>query len=483
MLRSTFFRTLTSACVLLMIGAFPQASAQATCGTSVTVTVGDTLGKIAARCNTTLDAILRANPDIENPNLIFVGQTITMPGGQARPDPVEEDPDPPTGDTYTIRRGDTLGKVAARFGVALNALLAANPQIENPNLIEIGWGLVIPGRGEPSPPSEPDPDTQVTISPTSGPPGTEVRMRGENFPPRGTLQIGGGLVASEYEILDRVRTDGTGSFSMTLRVPASTEPGQRWVFVVTREGVRWDVNSNVFSVTEPTQGPPRRIEQPVEPVEVRGELTGEGVECQALRAENGTLYTLTGDLRGYEAGTRVYVRGRVADISHCQQGTTLNLMEIRRVEDISGSGEPLLIEGELTDEGVECPALRTDDGDLYTLAGLERARYEVGDRLQIKGTVAEISTCMQGTTLNVQSVQQVNGGDRNPPEVVRIEGRLTDEGVECQALRTDDGDLYTLTGELHNFQPGDRVYVEGTVATLSTCQQGTTINVRRIERR
>jgi LysM repeat protein len=40
---------------------------------------GDTLYNIAARFNTTVDAILRANPDIQNPSLIYPGQRIIIP--------------------------------------------------------------------------------------------------------------------------------------------------------------------------------------------------------------------------------------------------------------------------------------------------------------------------------------------------------------------------------------------------------------------
>ncbi|MFL7811967.1 MAG: LysM domain-containing protein, partial [Anaerolineae bacterium] len=55
--------------------------AQGSCGDTVTVVAGDTLARIAARCGTTVQAILAANPTIENPNLIFVGQAIEIPGG------------------------------------------------------------------------------------------------------------------------------------------------------------------------------------------------------------------------------------------------------------------------------------------------------------------------------------------------------------------------------------------------------------------
>ena len=45
---------------------------------------------------------------------------------------------------YTVRKGDTLWGIAKRFGVSLTALIAANPQITNPNLIYPGDRVYIP---------------------------------------------------------------------------------------------------------------------------------------------------------------------------------------------------------------------------------------------------------------------------------------------------------------------------------------------------
>lgn len=67
-------------------------------------------------------------------------------------------------------------------------------------------------------------------------------------------------------------------------------------------------------------------------VTVTGRLTGEGVECQAFRSKGGKLYTLAGNLRGFKAGDRVRVVGRVAEISMCMQGTTLSVESIRRIK-------------------------------------------------------------------------------------------------------------------------------------------------------
>ena len=46
--------------------------------------------------------------------------------------------------TYVVRKGDTLWGIAGRYGVALADLIAANPQIKNPNLIYPGETVVIP---------------------------------------------------------------------------------------------------------------------------------------------------------------------------------------------------------------------------------------------------------------------------------------------------------------------------------------------------
>jgi LysM repeat protein len=84
---------------------------------------GDTLRKIAAKFNTSVDAILKVNPQITNPNLIYVGQAISIPAGVS---------------TYAVQRGDTLRIIANKFGTTVDSLLALNANIKNPNLIYVG---------------------------------------------------------------------------------------------------------------------------------------------------------------------------------------------------------------------------------------------------------------------------------------------------------------------------------------------------------
>lgn len=45
---------------------------------------------------------------------------------------------------YVIILGDTLSEIADRFGVTVAAILAANPDITDPDVIEVGQIIWIP---------------------------------------------------------------------------------------------------------------------------------------------------------------------------------------------------------------------------------------------------------------------------------------------------------------------------------------------------
>lgn len=64
---------------------------------------------------------------------------------------------------------------------------------------------------------------------------------------------------------------------------------------------------------------------------------------------------------------------------------------------------------------------------------------------------------------------------------VAIAGVLTDEGQKCPALRDDAGKLYSILGDLEQFDDGDRVLIVGTTqADDSICGQGETLQLWRV---
>jgi peptidoglycan endopeptidase LytF len=122
------------------------------CGGNYTVSSGDTLRKIAARCDTTVSALLLANPQIYNADRIYTGQVLVMPGAVFHGGNGY--------DVYVVARGDTLKGIAALFGTNMDTLLKLNPQISNANLIYEGQRLTIPSAESPAPIPTPLPGGQ-----------------------------------------------------------------------------------------------------------------------------------------------------------------------------------------------------------------------------------------------------------------------------------------------------------------------------------
>jgi len=178
----------------------------------------------------------------------------------------------------------------------------------------------------PAAPGEPT----VTVSPTTGAPGTEVTVVATGFPPDTEMEIGFGPPDAWYDEVDRVRTDGAGRAEVRLTVPSIDREGE-YVFVVSEADARNGVQavSERFTLQAGAGG---AAEQPREgQLRIVGEVTDEGVECPAVRTRDGELYTLAGAPGWVEPGVRVEVEGPVAEMSICMQGTTLQVEQIRRL--------------------------------------------------------------------------------------------------------------------------------------------------------
>jgi murein DD-endopeptidase MepM/ murein hydrolase activator NlpD len=100
------------------------------------VQLDDTLSAIALRYETTAQALAQAN-GIENPDLIHPGQRLVIPKASPTPEPTPQEP------IHVVQRGETLYRIAVRYGTTVQALVTAN-NLANPNLIYRGQRLTIP---------------------------------------------------------------------------------------------------------------------------------------------------------------------------------------------------------------------------------------------------------------------------------------------------------------------------------------------------
>lgn len=146
---------------------------------------------------------------------------------------------------YTIRPGDTLFLIARRFGVTLDALRAANPQIKDPNRISPGQVIIIP-RGEAPP----------------GGPGTYIVQPGDTF-----FKIAQrfGISLEELKRLNPQIPDPSRlQPGQVINVPGGAPPSQR-VYVVQPGDTlyliarRFNVSLNALIAANPQISDPARL--------------------------------------------------------------------------------------------------------------------------------------------------------------------------------------------------------------------------------
>jgi LysM repeat protein len=134
-----YFRNVLIAAMLLgLIGLLGAGTAGAENAVYV-VQRGDTLSALARQYGTSVQAIAATN-GIANPNRIYVGQTLIIPGAVQTSASVWTTS--ATSATYVVQPGDTLSSIARRFGVSVQQLAAANG-IANLNLIYTGQVLAV----------------------------------------------------------------------------------------------------------------------------------------------------------------------------------------------------------------------------------------------------------------------------------------------------------------------------------------------------
>lgn len=112
-------------------------STAATTAGTYTVKAGDTLSGIAS-CFSTSSSTLASLNSISNPNLIYVGQVLKVSAGATNSSSTSSASNTATtASSYTVKSGDTLSAIAAKYGTTYQALASAN-SISNPNDIYVG---------------------------------------------------------------------------------------------------------------------------------------------------------------------------------------------------------------------------------------------------------------------------------------------------------------------------------------------------------
>jgi uncharacterized protein (TIGR02594 family) len=123
-----------------------------------TVRSGDNLAKIAAAHGIATGALIRANPQIEDPRLIFARQVIHIPEPVSSR-PGDDEAPIEAGDVYLVRSGDTFRRIATLYRLSTKQLIDANPQIPNPDLLHPGDRLNVPAI-----------DPRIPVRPVTSPP-------------------------------------------------------------------------------------------------------------------------------------------------------------------------------------------------------------------------------------------------------------------------------------------------------------------------
>ena len=146
-------------------------------GSEYVVVSGDTLGKIAKKNGVTLKALEAANPGV-NPKHLKVKQKLVIPAGGSTPGGITASAntdttgaDTGTGTSYTVKSGDTLHKIAKRFGTSVKAIEAENNL--STTKIKVGQKLKIPGKAETAvPEATPAPAPPASAPVMPAPPST-----------------------------------------------------------------------------------------------------------------------------------------------------------------------------------------------------------------------------------------------------------------------------------------------------------------------
>lgn len=174
------------------------------------------------------------------------------------------------GANVIVNVGDTLVHIAQRCGVNVIDLIAANPQLSNPNRLLVGDILNIPGAIE-TPTESP---FTVAIYPLSGAANTPIALMANGFPPNVDVRIHFARINEHTQPIHELVTDADGGLFLPINVPANVNVGELLVVSINSLNGAPLASSLPFRVTgdaplpptptlapqpQPTQAPPSGV--------------------------------------------------------------------------------------------------------------------------------------------------------------------------------------------------------------------------------
>jgi len=185
------------------------------------------------------------------------------------------------GDTYVVRHGDYLFRIARICGTTLSDILALNPQIYNPNWIYAGMVLRLAGSPQQSnKPPRPQPGNgnnannsqwrgpggyyygqgwnqptryaRVSLSTTRAGGGDKVTVYVSGFPANADIDFRIGQNGKSYSAAYDGKTRSDGTASKTITIPSKANEGEYWVVRVLTTELKYvvDVYSPSIYITD-----------------------------------------------------------------------------------------------------------------------------------------------------------------------------------------------------------------------------------------
>lgn len=268
--------TVSAAVALVFAAGFtvPAAQAQDPCGETVTVQEGDTLIDIANLCNTTVNAILQVNPDVD-PRALAIGTVLTMPSGQQAGSAnmvlaIAPTAGPPGTQVRVIANNlqpNTpyevgIGRPESEYDVIAQApsdgFGTLSQYITVPEYLGTDpWVVVLNNPNNATELIAPSAQPVVAIAPTQGLPGSSIQLIANGFPANTEVEIGVGLWQSETDVRERVTTNEAGTVEAAVTIPEFASGDERWVALVATPDGSLLAESALFHVsTEPAAPQP-----------------------------------------------------------------------------------------------------------------------------------------------------------------------------------------------------------------------------------